>query len=616
MGMIGNSLAQGLISGANIQDGTVDTPDIKDSAVTAAKIASAVVTPAKMDFSAGTANGVLFLNGSKVVSSGSGLTFNSSGFLGIGQTSPTYLVDILADTGTLLVHQTRARVIDQERYIGGITGGGYSTGTTIVDAAQIVFSSTGAWTSTSTPSYIAFGTTASGSTTLTERARIDSNGKFFIGGNASDLSSTSQAMIMGSGGLAVQYTGTTGTYLKVTPGAADGVVDIRADARSGGYPALTFTTGAAERARIDASGNFGVGTNSPLAKLDIKGDTTSYGTMSKIYLTDSNSNTASRNWSIGNGGSAFGNLTFSVSAAKDGNAGDSTSLVRMVIDPGGNVGLATPSPSARLTIGLQSYTASATSGMIRFKNDQTTADGCIQSYSVSSTTGTDIVIGSNFYITTSGGFDRFNASRESSYQIVSRDGTIYWGTGGTGATAVDRMRLDSSGNFMVGVTSPLASSTFSVKGPNNSNQQPVAIWNPGSSGTRYLISFATDTTYGERGYITYNGSTVAIAQASDERLKENIVDAPSALSTISAIQIRSFDFKADGRHVEFGVVAQELHGVVPSAVFEGADNEDGTVNKPWSVGLEPVVPILVKAIQEQQAIIESLTERITALETP
>lgn len=85
MGMIGNSLAQGLISGANIQDGTVDTPDIKDSAVTAAKIASAVVTPAKMDFSAGTANGVLFLNGSKVVSSGSALVFDGSN-LGLGVT--------------------------------------------------------------------------------------------------------------------------------------------------------------------------------------------------------------------------------------------------------------------------------------------------------------------------------------------------------------------------------------------------------------------------------------------------------------------------------------------------------------------------------------------------
>ena len=54
MGMIGNTLAQGLISGANIQDGTVDTPDIKDSAVTAAKIATGVVTPGKLSTGAPT----------------------------------------------------------------------------------------------------------------------------------------------------------------------------------------------------------------------------------------------------------------------------------------------------------------------------------------------------------------------------------------------------------------------------------------------------------------------------------------------------------------------------------------------------------------------------------
>jgi hypothetical protein len=94
MGMIGNSLAQGLISGANIQDGTVDTPDIKDSAVTAAKIASAVVTPAKMDFSAGTANGVLFLNGSKVASSGSALVFDGTNF-GVGTSSPNKPLDVV-----------------------------------------------------------------------------------------------------------------------------------------------------------------------------------------------------------------------------------------------------------------------------------------------------------------------------------------------------------------------------------------------------------------------------------------------------------------------------------------------------------------------------------------
>lgn len=48
MAYIGNSLAQGLISGANIQDGTVDTPDLKDSAVTTPKVADGSVHTAKI----------------------------------------------------------------------------------------------------------------------------------------------------------------------------------------------------------------------------------------------------------------------------------------------------------------------------------------------------------------------------------------------------------------------------------------------------------------------------------------------------------------------------------------------------------------------------------------
>ena len=37
----------------------------------------------------------------------------------------------------------------------------------------------------------------------------------------------------------------------------------------------------------------------------------------------------------------------------------------------------------------------------------------------------------------------------------------------------------------------------------------------------------------------------------DERAKENIVDAPSASDDIDAIQVRSFDWKADGEHQKY-----------------------------------------------------------------
>jgi len=62
MAYIGNTLAQGLISGANIQDGTIDTPDLVNNAITTAKIADGNVTLAKLS-ATGTKDATTFLRG-------------------------------------------------------------------------------------------------------------------------------------------------------------------------------------------------------------------------------------------------------------------------------------------------------------------------------------------------------------------------------------------------------------------------------------------------------------------------------------------------------------------------------------------------------------------------
>jgi len=177
----------------------------------------------------------------------------------------------------------------------------------------------------------------------------------------------------------------------------------------------------------------------------------------------------------------------------------------------------------------------------------------------------------------------------------------------------ERMRIDSNGNLLVNTTIT-AGNASTFKSTAGAGAQAVSFWNNATSSTRYFVTFGTEASYTERGFITWNGTTTALSNASDFRLKENIVNAPSALQKIAEIQIRSFDFKENGRHVEYGVIAQELIEVIPAAVFEGSDNEDGSINKAWSVGLEPIIPVLVKAVQEQQALITALTARITALE--
>ena len=91
--------------------------------------------------------------------------------------------------------------------------------------------------------------------------------------------------------------------------------------------------------KVDSSNNrVGVGNASPLAVLDVKGNTDTFGTMAKVYLTDSNSNSASRNWSVGNGGSAHGSFTISKSKLKDGNPSASgTADNTLIIDNLGRV---------------------------------------------------------------------------------------------------------------------------------------------------------------------------------------------------------------------------------------------------------------------------------------
>ena len=184
-----------------------------------------------------------------------------------------------------------------------------------------------------------------------------------------------------------------------------------------------------------------------------------------------------------------------------GSAGATATLTQaMTLDASGNLGLAIGSPTARLTLGLQSFTASATNGMIRFKNDQNSADGCIQSYSVASNVGTDVVIGSNFYVDTAGQFARFNTGRESAFQIISRTGTVYWGTGGTGATATQALTLNQSGVLALkggndsanGVGIAFPSTQVASSDVNTLDDYEEGVWTP-TDGSGAGLTFAVGT---------------------------------------------------------------------------------------------------------------------------
>jgi len=125
-----------------------------------------------------------------------------------------------------------------------------------------------------------------------------------------------------------------------------------------------------------------------------------------------------------------------------------------------------------------------------------------------------------------------------------------------------------------------------------------------------MVSFADQDTVLGSISTAATSSNVAYNTSSDERLKENIVDAGSQLDTLLAVKVREYDWKKNGFH-STGFIAQELHEHIPEAVTVGL--EDPTQH-PWSVDYGRLTPFIIKAMQEQQTLIETLTARAAALE--
>jgi hypothetical protein len=160
----------------------------------------------------------------------------------------------------------------------------------------------------------------------------------------------------------------------------------------------------------------------------------------------------------------------------------------------------------------------------------------------------------------------------------------------------ERMRIDSSGNVLVGKTSQVSAGRFGVQ--YDSGQHGIGI-DQDFSGAGTLINFLVQN--GAVGSVQTNGTATTYNTTSDQRLKENIVDAPSASDDIDAIQVRSFDWKVDGSHQKYGMVAQELQNVAPEAVSAPEDPEEM-----MGVDYSKLVPMLVKEIQALRTRVQEL----------
>jgi hypothetical protein len=169
------------------------------------------------------------------------------------------------------------------------------------------------------------------------------------------------------------------------------------------------------------------------------------------------------------------------------------------------------------------------------------------------------------------------------------------------------MRIDTSGNLLVGTTTNSLSTRVFVSGQigarinAENSDRPLQLWNEAATGQRMVVFFTTSSQT-VAGSIECNTTTTSYLTSSDARLKHDIVDAPDAASLIDAIQVRSFKWNVDNREQRYGFVAQELVEVAPEAVSQQADPEDM-----MGVDYSKLVPMLVKEVQ-------SLRTRVAQLE--
>jgi hypothetical protein len=497
--------------------------DLQTNGTTAISIsASQVVTYTNQPtYTGGTANGVLYLNGSKAVTSGSALVFDGTN-LGVGTSSPTASKIHIKQTSNSQGIRLESNVNDSQFLF-------YNSNSEPEWRQVATYGSTGSfqpitwWTSD------------------TKRMTLDTSGNLGLG---------------------------------VTPSAW-----------AGGFTALQVKQG------VFASNQFSAGNLQTFFGSNVYYDGSyrfiTSGSASARYAQNENVHAWYQSTGTGTAGSA---ITFTQA---------------MTLDASGNLGLGTTTINTRAQITVGDVMPAGSGNM-----------------------NTGVVIQSGSF----GQALNFGSSSTNDYSWINSAFSNNSGTARplvfmTGAT--ERARIDSSGRFMVNQTSASAANagqkcqiatdfltTGSLAGLFWENRSGGVTSSTNwygwytTSGTIYLFN-------GSANVASINPSSGAYTALSDVNKKKDFEDSNIGLSAVMQLKPKLFRMLDDAENTskQLGFVAQDVKDIIPQAYVEqsvvDAGNNDATY-----IGLNdrPIIAALTKAIQEQQAIIESLTARLTALE--
>jgi hypothetical protein len=173
--------------------------------------------------------------------------------------------------------------------------------------------------------------------------------------------------------------------------------------------------------------------------------------------------------------------------------------------------------------------------------------------------------------------------------------------------AAERARIDSSGNLMVGTTSPNDANSVGL----TLNPSGGINFTTGNSGTQFPCAFRRGGNL--VGSISTDTTTTSYNTSSDYRLKENAQPMTGALAKVAALKPCTYTWKADGSDGE-GFIAHELAEVVPQCVTGEKDAVDSE-GKPVYQGIDTsfLVATLTAAIQELKAELDATKAEVAAL---
>jgi len=399
-------------------------------------------------------------------------------------------------------------------------------------------------------------------------------GNLTLNGSSSGQITIAPPAVAGTNTLTLPAT--TGTIATTASPTFSGVTTLTT-VTSPSSTALTLQSAGLTTMTLATTGYVGIGTSSPNTQLSINGALNFTNTVSAPSVSAA---------------------IFSPASAQMAFVTNSSEAVR--IDSSGNVGIGKTSITNKLDV-------QSTGTILGLYGVGATYQG--------------FAVYNNYASSSNYGGIFYDARNENSAPVanfladINTDGSSAWAwstqpAGTRTDRRVERMRIDSSGNLLVGITS-----FPTTAGQTGSGISPTGQVYLAHAGTSFWTHMNFINSNGTVGSIATNASTTSFNTSSDYRLKENVTPMTTGLATISALKPVTYDWISDKSQGE-GFIAHELQSVIPQAVTGEKDAVDKN-GKPVYQGVDysKIVVHLVAAIQELKTLVDAQAAEITALKS-